>query len=162
MERLDFFSPTSRSGFSSAGLTFLFRYGVNLSGALATVSQILFKLPFFFEKFIVSLLTNCWHILTFLLAVIARGLILPFRYVIIKLNKAYFFAGVSFIFIWTSFFCSFISLISIFSFPFYRQIFNLLPLLLCFYYSTLAWLMSRLFLDFFDIFSKSFPQVKQG
>lgn len=159
-EMLLSFSPASGCGFSSTGLTLFWGDTISLSSTFAAVSKVFVELLFLFQQVIVSFLANCRHFISFLLAGLARGLILPFRYVNIELGFCYFRLLLRAILTVTSIFVLPI-LIVIFS-PFYRQLFNLLPLLLCFYYSTLVSIMSRDFLHFFALFNKSFPQVKGG
>lgn len=154
---LAFISPASGCGFSGTGLT-LFRGDIiSLSSTFAAVSKVFVELLFLFQQLIVSFLANCRHFISFLLAGLARGLILPFLYVIIvvKLLLLGWRGG----FFEYQFYFDFFNLHLP---PFYRQLFNLLPLLLCFYYSTLVSIMSRDFLDFFALFNKSFPQIKGG
>lgn len=158
-EMLLFFSPTSCCGFSGTSLTLFWGDTINLRGTFTAVGKVFLESLFLFQQLIVSFLANCRHFISFLLAGLARGLILPFLYAIIKLGFCYFRLLLRAILTVTSIFVLPI-LIVIFS-PFYRQLFNLLPLLLCFYYSTLACMMSRVFQGFFIKKSSSFPQAKQ-
>lgn len=158
-EMLLFFSPTSGCGFSSTSLTLFWGDTINLRGAFTAVGKVFFESRFLFQQLIVSFLANCRHFIPFLLAGLARGLILLFLYVNIELGfNCYYRLLLRAILTVTSIFVLPI-LIVIFP-PFYRQLFNLLPLLLCFYYSTLASIMSRDFSHFLAIFGMSFPQLK--
>lgn len=154
-EMLLFFSPTSCCGFSGTSLTLFWGDTINLRGTFTAVSKVFLESLFLFQQLIVSFLADCRHFIPFLLAGLARGLILPFLYVNIVVKLL--LLG------WRGGFFNYHSYFDFFNLhlpPFYRQLFNLLPLLLCFYYSTLASIMSRDFSHFFEIFGMSFPQLK--
>lgn len=145
------FTPASCSGFLSTNRHFFFRDVINFGRALSAIGSVFVGEFFFLKKLLVSLLGNFYHFYSFLLAGLARGLILVSFYVIFVaklLLRGSGFFDCEFYFNFFNLHCS----------PFYRQFFNLLPLLLCFYYSTLACNKSIVFSKIFDDFLINFPQ----
>lgn len=156
------FSPTRFDSLFRTGFSLFWRkVFVQVYGTATAAFFTFLELLLLFDELLVPFFRNFYHFLSFPLADLARGLILPFLYVNIIRNKAYFFAGVSFIFmaISPSEF-NLISLTSISS-PFYRQF------LICFpsCYDSIVLQTVYKVNGFFVLFSrkfKSFPQVLQG
>lgn len=114
------FSPTSLHGFFCTGFTFVRRKrSIKVSCTTATTFFAFLEFFFFCKKFVISFFAYIYHIISFLLADLARGLILPFLYVNIRLGFSYFRLRLRAILTVISIFVL-PMLIVIFS-PFYRQ-----------------------------------------
>lgn len=145
------FCPASRRSLAVAFAHSFGRDIIDPGCAFATVGEKFIGQPLFFKKLVITCLANFWHDLTFLVGGFSkRVLILPFRCVNIREDYALSpsFEG--------DFECDFnLKSADVYRHfpPFYRRLFNLLPLLLYFYYITLACIESRGFSDFLQKFS---------